>query len=313
MSNAETVSDGRAAGSDGGTACGPARASCTHAASAGSMSRSSSSATAAMALWTWASTAVMRSGSGPAPLRLLTARSSRRRWVSGYDDRFILLDGHARVRALRGLGRDEVEAVLRVLVDEHGELEPHRPASRARWRARPGPYGGPRPPAISSRGAEPRSRPNSRGVAGACFDTASRSRPSTCRMNSSRITYTSSGTASRTSARRSSRRAPCAPRRGASFSLPRAFFASPPRSLSRTSLSRRSPAVLARQSAHARRCRSRWHSSRLHTRCRAPTRGSGWNHRLQMRQGLFRTMSASVPCAHPAGVISGEHRGVNSR
>ena len=116
-----------------------------------------------------------------------------------------------------------------------------------------------------------------------CVCTVSRVQPTSSLPDSSMTTATSRPTASRTADQSS-------PLSGSTFCLGTASLSC--LTSRRRNRSSRSPGPSrSRQAAHARRCRSRWQSSRLHTRCRHPARGWGSNHFRQMRQGRFRIMS----------------------
>ena len=114
--------------------------------------------------------------------------------------------------------------------------------------------------------------------------TASRTQSPSTSPVSSMITASSGLTASRTTSRRS-------PARTAGDAC-----SSGARSRRRSRSAFSSAAFSRRQSAHERRCRSRWHAGSLHTRWRAPARGCGWNHRRQIRQGRVRGIARKRLC-----------------
>jgi hypothetical protein len=131
--------------------------------------------------------------------------------------------------------------------------------------------------------------------------TASRTTSSSSRLISSKITETSSPTASRTASHETREAtAPCWP----STSTRRRW---------RNRCARSAGTSCWRQRWQARRCRSRWQSTALQTCCRSPARGWGTNQRRQIRHGRLRRIVYLRPKSenHDAQTRSGQ-RWVNS-
>jgi len=117
-----------------------------------------------------------------------------------------------------------------------------------------------------------------------CECTASRTVSRSTRSISPIITDSSRPTTSRTVSSRSS--AICA----VSFADDPVARFSGTRSRARSRFAFSSSSLSRRHFAHARRCRSRWHSVSPHTRWRSPARRFGWNHRRQIRHGRLRVI-----------------------
>ncbi len=136
---------------------------------------------------------------------------------------------------------------------------------------------------MSSRGPDGECPPDFLVIPSTCAPTASRAQSTRTRAVSSTKTVTSRPTTSRATSSRS--RAI-----GAATSAPGDPSSGSRRSRCRSRSSRSSSSCRSCHALHACRCRSRWHSGALHTRCRSPARRCGRNHRRQIRHGRLRVI-----------------------